>query len=97
MDKYFEDLMEKSNAALIEENGNVYAIRVMGRGENLFFRENDKALICQIDAEHGIIYKKSIKIWDSADEKMTKVERERVSELIYTLYKKVYNPEAVFR
>lgn len=71
------------------ENGNMYGIMVLGRGENLFFQENDKALICEIDAIDSIIYAKSIKSWDG-EKKMNGAEKNRVLELIKYYYKIVY-------
>ena len=70
-------------------NGNVYSIRVIGRGEDLFFQENDKALLCVIDAIDSIIYAKSIKSWDG-EKKMNGAEKNRVLELIKYYYKIVY-------
>ncbi|MEZ0539974.1 hypothetical protein [Fibrella arboris] len=95
MDAYYKELIDKYNDNIIEHEGNLYAIRVIGRGNNLFFRENEKCLICDIDAEHGVIYKKSIKIWDSVDEKMTKSEKDRVTALIADFYRKIYNPNVL--
>ncbi|RYF75398.1 MAG: hypothetical protein EOO39_06985 [Cytophagaceae bacterium] len=95
MDPYFIDLIDRYTDNIISENDTIYAIRVIGRGETLFFRENGKCLLCSIDAEHGIIYKKSIKSWDSTDEKMDRSEKERVTNLIYKFYKQIYNPDAM--
>lgn len=77
-----------------DEEGNTYRIRVIGRGEHLFFQENDKALICQIDAVHAGIYSRSIKVWNE-NEKMNKAEKERVTELIMLYYKKAFNKDPV--
>ncbi len=85
--------MSRTDLNLIEEDGKTYGIRVLGRGNDLLFKENNKGLLCEIDAEHGIIYKKSIQKWDSTNEKMTKSERERVSDLIFKFYRKVYNAD----
>ncbi|MCG8537307.1 MAG: hypothetical protein MI808_19635 [Pseudomonadales bacterium] len=73
-----------------DEHGNKYGIRVLGRGENLFFQENDKALVCVIDAVHSVIFEKSIKNWEG-EKRMSKGERSRVSELIIQYYKKAIN------
>lgn len=97
MDPYFEDMIARYTDNLVKDGDTTYAIRVVGRGETLFFRENEKCLLCEIDAAHGVIYKKSIKIWDSTNEKMSKAEQERVASLILTYYKQVYNPEAVLK
>lgn len=68
------------------EGDDSYGIRVIGRGEHLFFQENDKALICEIDAAHNIIYSASIKKWEGS-QKMPDLEKERVLKLIETYYK----------
>lgn len=68
-----------------------YGIRVLVRGENLLFQENDKVLICQIDAVHAIIYSKSIKKWEG-EKKMSSAEKQRVILLIEKYYKLAYNP-----
>jgi hypothetical protein len=95
MDAYFEELMTDAGIKLIHQDGNIYAIRVLGRGLNLFFRENEKGLICQIDAEHGVIYKRSIKLWDTTNKRMNPAEKERVFNLIFTFYQQFYNADVV--
>lgn len=90
---YINELMstEQENT-IIDDSGNQYIIRVLGSGNDLFFRENDKGLICSIDAVNAVIYTQSIKTWDSTGTKMNKEERKRVIGLIEECYKKVYNP-----
>ena len=57
MSDYIEQLKGNSTVnRLIDNQGNSYGIKVLGRGENLFFQENEKALICEIDAVNGTIY-----------------------------------------
>jgi hypothetical protein len=93
MDSYIENLKKDSSVnRLQDENGNLYGIRVLGRGENLFFQENDKALICQINAFHSVIFTKTIKNWEG-EKKMAHEEKNRVVNLIEKYYKLVYNPE----
>jgi hypothetical protein len=75
------------------EGDDSYGIRVIGRGEHLFFQENDKALICDIDAANNIIYSASIKNWEGS-KKMPDLEKERVIKLIETFYK-IYIDENV--
>jgi hypothetical protein len=93
MSDFFENLMTDLAIPLIKEGGNIYAIRILSKGEDLFFRENDKALICTIDAVHGVIYKDSINGWDTPEKKMDNAEKERVVRLIYKFYKERLNPE----
>jgi hypothetical protein len=92
MSPFLDELMKSDNInTIIEPDGNVYGIRVLGRGSDLFFKENERGLICAIDALNGIIYTKSIKSWDSTGEKIKKDERERLIKLIEKYYKQVYN------
>jgi uncharacterized protein YqkB len=91
-----EELRDEPNQNLIQECENVYSIRVYGRGLHLFFRENEKCLMCNIDAEHGAIYKKSICKWDLPDNlKMNKAEQERVTALIVKFYQQFYNSNVI--
>ncbi len=93
MNDFINDLMNSDSVnRLTDENGNNYGIRVLGRGENLFFQENNKGLICEIDAAHGVIFTKSIKKWEG-EKKMKSEEKQRVVKLIEKYYKEVYNPE----
>ena len=73
-----------------KEGADCYGIRVIGRGDNLFFQENENALICDIDAVDAIIYARSIKNWDG-QKKMQKSEKERVLSLIEKYYKNYIN------
>ena len=82
----------KSIEKRFDSKGNIYRIRVLGNGNNLFFQENDNCLLCEIDAVHGVIFTKSIKKWEGKG-KMSKTEKNRVIELIEKYYKEVYNPK----
>ncbi|MEZ0609347.1 hypothetical protein ACAW74_12560 [Fibrella sp. WM1] len=41
-----------------------YKIKIIGRGEQLFYQQEDKALICEIQVRNDLIYRDSIKRWD---------------------------------
>jgi hypothetical protein len=73
-----------------DESGNIYGIRVLGRGENLFFQENDKGLICQIDALHSAIFINTIREWEG-EKRMNDAEKKRVIELIKYYYSRYYS------
>jgi hypothetical protein len=94
MSDFFDKLMKDEDITIIKEGGNVYGLRILSKGEDLFFRENDRGLICTIDAVHGSIFKDSIRTWDSHEQKMNKEEKERVLKLIYKFYKAGLNPDA---
>ncbi|AIM37864.1 hypothetical protein KO02_15095 [Sphingobacterium sp. ML3W] len=92
MSNYIKELKEDLTVnRWNDKDGNSYGIRVLGRGESLFFQENEKALLCDIDAAYAIIYVKSIKNWEG-EKKMNVQERGRVIALIEKYYKEVYNP-----
>ncbi len=92
---YINELMQSGDVNFVFDNsGNKYGIKVLGRGTDLFFSENNRGLVCSIDAVQGIIYKSSIKIWNSNKEKMNKGEKERIANLIEKYYKQIYNPNA---
>ena len=93
MNAIIKDLIQDPTVNRVEENGNLYGIRVIRRGENLFFQENNKGLICQINATHSVIFANTIKKWEGR-KIMTLTERERVTELVLKYYKKVYSKEA---
>ena len=69
-----------------------YGIRVLGRGENLFFQKNDKAFICEIDSREGLIFPKSVTKWDDG-KKISAKEKEQIVTLLLFLYRKFYNKE----
>jgi hypothetical protein len=79
----------------VHKEGDDYGIRVLGRGENLFFQKNDKAFICQIDAVGGIIFGKSINNWDDGS-KIRSDERKEVLNTLISLYKEFYSDEVIF-
>jgi hypothetical protein len=95
MSNYIEQLKGDPFVNRLKDNQeNSYGIRVLGRGESLFFQENEKALICEIDAVNGVIYSKSIKNWEG-EKKMGPEERNRIIALIDKYYKEIYNPNVV--
>jgi hypothetical protein len=78
---------------LRDEGGNTYGIAVIGPGQNLFFQMNERALICGIDAVHGVIYTRTIKEWDDR-KRISPKARPAVAEKILQYYRLVYNPTA---
>lgn len=96
MGSFLEDQMNSENVHRVTDHaGNRYGIRVLFRGDNLLFIENEKGLICTIDAAHGAIFTRSIKHWDSTGKKMSQKERIRVTGLIEKYYREFYNPAVV--
>jgi len=83
-------------AFLVEdtENSKVY-MKILNRGEQLFYQENDKAFICEISVLHDIIFTESIKKWDSG-EKIKPQEKEKVKNNIQKFFKDNYNTDIKF-
>lgn len=71
-----------------------YAIRVLGRGDMLFFQEDENALVCQIDASNAAIFSSSVNSWNNKAS-MSSDEKERVLSLIVVLYKKYIDKNVV--
>ena len=89
------DKLKKDNQQVhrYQDSNGDYGIRVLGRGENLFFQKNEKAFICEIDAGEGLIFQKTITHWDTG-KKISKDERNQLLQILIFLYRKFYNDEA---
>ncbi|WP_313492027.1 MULTISPECIES: hypothetical protein [Sphingobacterium] len=72
-----------------EKDGTTYKIKILGRGEELFFQKNDNALICDISARFAVIDPTSIKRWDNGS-KIYDEEREAILVKIIELYEQAY-------
>ena len=75
------------------DDGKSYGIRVLGRGETLFFQCDNRAFLCEIDARKGYINSKSIKKWDD-NKLITSDEKEQIIDILLNLYKQFYNSNA---
>jgi uncharacterized protein YifE (UPF0438 family) len=89
-----DDLMRDQSIDRCDLEGHSYAIRVLGRGEMLFFQEDEKALICEIDAANSAIISKSVKNWDKM-KKMSDEEQKRVITVMADMYRKYINENVV--
>lgn len=89
-----DDLMRDTSIERMKIGEHSYAIRVLGRGDMLFFQEDEKALICEVDAANAVIFAKSIKNWNNT-KKMPADERKRVVELVFELYRRCINNNVV--
>src|SRR5512133_1505687 len=75
-DMLIDELINDSLIAKYTDiDGSIYSIRILGRGENLFFCRNNVGLICQIDAVYSTVFANTIKVW-SDGKKIDKKERE---------------------
>ena len=69
-----------------------YKLKILGRGEELFFQKGEDALICHISARFALIHPKSIKSWDNKH-KISDEERTALLAKIIELYKKAYKDD----
>ncbi len=76
------------------KDGHKYKLKILGRGEELFFQKDDNALICEISARHVAIEPKGIRRWDNGY-KISDEERTLILETIIDLYKKAYKDDLV--
>jgi len=86
------NINEESIEQHIDSEGNVYRIRILSKGENLFFQENDKYLFCSVNAEKAIIEVDSIRKWEP-NKRMSPKEKARVVGLVEKYYRKVYHSD----
>ncbi|HDS1154188.1 TPA: hypothetical protein QDZ66_005044 [Pluralibacter gergoviae] len=72
----------------------VVRIKVIYRGERLYFQIKDRAIICIISARDAMLSKKSLKKWDSG-EKIDSDEVELLCNTIQKYYAKSYSDELI--
>lgn len=75
-----------------DSDGTMYKMKILGRGEELFFQIGDDALICDISARFSVIDQMSIKRWDNGH-KISDKERALILVKIVELYKKAYQDD----
>jgi len=85
-----DELLRNPSVSRFEANGVTYGLRVLRRGESLFFQEQDRGLICVFDAVNSVLYTGSIKSWGGS-KKMSPKERGRAIDLICAAYRKIFN------
>lgn len=78
--------------AFIDQDAATYKLKILGRGEELFFQKGDEALICDISARFPLIDPASIKRWDNR-RKITEDERIDILSTIIGLYKQAYKDD----
>lgn len=75
-----------------DKDATTYKLKILGRGEELFFQKDDDALICDISAIFDLIDPKSIKSWDN-QHKIYDDERTTLLTKIIELYKIAYKDD----
>jgi hypothetical protein len=63
-----------------------YKVRIINRGEHLFYQQEDRAFICEINPHESIIFKYSIKKWDNGV-KITDDEKEVIFDRLILYFK----------
>lgn len=95
--EHIQELKANNGTAfLVEdtENSKVY-MKILNRGEHMFYQENDRAFICEISVLHDIVFTESIKKWDTGD-KITLQEKGNVKNNIKKFFKNIYNTDISF-
>lgn len=87
-----QELKGTDTAYRTEEEGNRYGLKILNRGEELFFQQNEDALICEISASLLLINPTTIKEWDNG-KKISEEERAVLLEKILRFYKEAYKDE----
>ena len=77
----------------VDTSGNKFKILIVGRGEDLFFQENDRSILCLTDIVEGLLIKNSIREWEESGELIKGTERERLAKLIQKVYKQSFGRE----
>ena len=78
----------------MKNNDNRIGIRVLGRGDVLFYKKNDKWFTCEMSAIKSIIGIQIVKKWND-DTPLSSEDKEEAIKLISVLYKKHYGEEPV--
>lgn len=72
-----------------------YKVRIINRGEQLFYQQENRALICEIQPTESIVYTDSIKRWDDG-KPVTDEEKRRIITRLDSYFKKYQEAEAKF-
>lgn len=95
--EHIQDLKKNHEGAYsveLDKTGICY-IRILNRGEQMFYQENDRAFICEISVLHDIVFSKSIKKWDNG-EKVTEQEKNDIKNKITFFFKQYHNTDIKF-
>ncbi|MDO6519019.1 hypothetical protein [Zobellia uliginosa] len=90
---------DRSLAPMIEENiSEKYRIKILHRGEQLFYHDKNqnRAIIIEIQVRNGSIFESSIKTWEDNTE-ITKQEKELILLRLKKYFKNFQQIEAAVR
>jgi len=96
---YINELKLDSRKAPMIEDVEDYKIRILHRGEDLFYweKKEDRAFISDIQIRNGSIYSNSIKKWEDTGETITPEEKEIILQRIKSYFIRVQKVEPVIK
>jgi len=91
---YMTELMNNNQSVtrFTDSKGTKFGIAILSRGETLFFQQDNKSLICEIDAVNAVIFTKTIREWHDG-KKIKPSERDLLVKNILFYYGIVYNKD----
>ena len=72
---------DKEKLFTFNNNNKTCNLKILNRGEQLFYQEDERAFICEISVMDDVVFSGSIKKWDSG-EKITVQEKEQIKQSI---------------
>ncbi|MEZ0539975.1 hypothetical protein [Fibrella arboris] len=78
---------QTNHGPMVEVNSvDKYKIMIIGRGEQLFYQQEDRALLCDIQVRNDLIYQNSIAWWDNGNA-VTESEKSIILERLINYFK----------
>ncbi len=71
----------KEKLFAVNNNNKTCYLKILNRGEQLFYQEDERAFICEISVMDEVVFSGSIKKWDSGA-KITAQEKEQIKQSI---------------
>lgn len=94
--EYIQQLKSNKDEAFpITSDGKISYLKILNRGEQLFYQEDNRALICEISVIHDVVIDESIKKWDSG-EKVTDKEKNQIRKNIERFFAESYQTNIRF-
>lgn len=94
---YIQELKFDNRKAPMIEDVDEYKIRVLHRGEQLFYweKKENRAFICEIQIRNGTIYSNSIKRWEDINKNITPEEKAIIIQRIQSYFIRYQKVEPV--
>ncbi|MGX1927887.1 hypothetical protein [Flagellimonas sp. 2504JD4-2] len=96
---YIQELKLDDYTAPMIEDVEEYKIRILHRGEQLFYwdKKKNRAFISEIQIRNGSIYSNSIKKWDDTGEKITSGQKAIIIERLKSYFINYQKLEPIIR